>query len=167
MNKRLFLTLGIAASFAAGAPLTALAAKKDPAATPVPAATPAATPAPKPAATPEPAKEASAKPVPFHGKVTAVDAAAKTFSMKGKDKDRVFSVTDETAVIGKDGAASTLAAIPVGEEVRGSAMKSGENWTAKKVIIGAKEGSAKGKAAATPATPAKPGSPADSPKKSQ
>lgn len=120
MNPRFLLRLALVAGLAISAPTLALAAKTKPPATP--------------AATPE-----TGRSVPYHGKVTVVDAAAKTFSIKGKEKDRVFATTEETVIIGKDGAPATLASIPVGEEVRGSAMKSGDTWTAKKVTLGVKD----------------------------
>lgn len=159
MNKKFLITLGLLAGLALGAPVTGFAAEKKP----------DAKPGEKAAAPEKPATEG--RPIPFVGKVTAVDAAAKTFSLKGKEKDRVFAVTDKTTIVGKDGAPAKLEAITVGEEVRGSATKNGDAWTAGKVTIGAKEKAPKAAAtpAATPAapTPAKAGSPAAAEKKPQ
>lgn len=105
-------------------------------------------------------KEAAGKPLPFTGKATAVDAAAKTFSLNGsKGKDRVFAV-DEATKITKDAKPATLADLTVGEEVTGSYFKAGEVQTAKSVKIGgkgkpaepAKEGTAPVKGAGTGTT---------------
>ena len=85
----------------------------------------------------KPAADASAKPVPYRGKVSSVDATAKTFTIKGKERDRVFSITDHTKIT-REGAAADLAAVAAGEEVRGQATKSGDNWEAVSVMIGAK-----------------------------
>src|SRR6185369_474095 len=35
---------------------------------------------------------------PIHGKLSAVNVAAKTFSLKGAEKDRIFKVTPETKI---------------------------------------------------------------------
>jgi len=53
--------------------------------------------------------------LPFHGKVDAVDKAAKTVTVG----TRVFHVTDATR-IQKDGKAATLGDVVVGEAIRGS-----------------------------------------------
>ncbi len=125
MIKKSMLAMAVLAAFAIGAPSTALCAtKKD-----------------KPA-TPDPAKAAeTTKSIPYHGKVASVDAAAKTFTIKGLKKDRLFSTTDKT-VITKDGAPADIAAITVGEEVQGSAKKSGDNWEALKITIVTKDAKA-------------------------
>jgi hypothetical protein len=117
MNKKTILAVALLAALAVGAPFNASAAPKKAAAD---------------------AGETAPKPIPYHGKVASVDATAKTFTIKGKQKDRVFSLTDKT-VITKDGAAADITAITAGEEVRGSATKSGDNWEALKVTIGAAE----------------------------
>ncbi len=102
-----------------------------------------------PAAAPKDAtKEAASRPIPFTGKATAVDAAAKTFSLNGsKGKDRVFTVDDATKIT-KDAKPATLADLTVGEEVTGSYVKAGDVQTAKSVKIG---GKAKPAEAAEPA----------------
>ena len=88
MIKKSMLAMAVLAAFAIGAPSTAFCAtKKDKPATPDPAKAPAET----------------TKSIPYHGKVASVDAAAKTFTIKGLKKDRLFSTTDKT-VITKDGA---------------------------------------------------------------
>ncbi len=117
MNKKFILSLSLLAALAFSAPtMTYAAPKKE-----------------KPAAAAD-----ETRPIPYHGSVSAVDAGAKTFTIKGKQKDRVFTVTDKTTIT-KDGAAAEFAAITVGEEIRGQATKSGDNWEAVKVMLGAKE----------------------------
>jgi len=144
MNRKSILTLAVLAAFAIGAPVSSFAKPKE-----------------KAAAAGEKAATES-KPVPYHGKVASVDATAKTFTIKGKEKDRVFSITDKTTIT-KDGAAADISAITAGEEVRGQAIKSGDNWEAVKVMLGAKEPKAgkeakdtKKKDEAKPAADAKP-----------
>jgi hypothetical protein len=82
------------------------------------------------------AAESGAK-VPYHGTVSAVDPTAKTFTIKGKEKDRVFHVTDATKIT-KDGAASDLSGLTAGQEVRGQVTKHGDKWEAVSVMTGAK-----------------------------
>ena len=74
-------------------------------------------PSPKPSAHPT----ATTRPLPFHGVISAADQKAKTFSV-GKEKSRVFRVTDKT-VVWKAGAAATMKDVVANEEVRGSYWK--------------------------------------------
>ena len=60
--------------------------------------------------------------IPFHGMISTVDQAAKTFTIAGKEKTRVFKVTDKT-VLTKVGAPATMKDIAANEEVRGSYLK--------------------------------------------
>jgi hypothetical protein len=60
--------------------------------------------------------------VPFHGMISAVDQPAKTFTIAGKEKARVFKVTDKT-VLTKAGAPATMKDVAANEEVRGSYLK--------------------------------------------
>ncbi len=77
---------------------------------------------------------AKPKAIAFHGKVAAVDAAAKTFTV-GK---RTFTVTDATQIT-KEGAAATMSDLVVGEKASGSYWKKeGGMPEAKSVKIGAK-----------------------------
>jgi hypothetical protein len=64
----------------------------------------------------------SPRAVPYHGKISAVDQTAKTFSIPGKEKARVFTITDAT-VITKEGNPATMADVVVDEDVRGSYWK--------------------------------------------
>lgn len=135
MISRFLLTAALALSLTGALQ----AAEKKAAATPAPAPTENA---PNPGA----AKKADPnRPLPFHGKVSAVDPGGKSFSLKGTTKDRVFQVTEKTN-ISKDGKPAKLASLTVGEEVTGSAKKSEETWTAVSVYIGGKNPAAKGKA---------------------
>jgi hypothetical protein len=149
MISRILLASVLALSLTGALP----AAEKKAGSTPAPAPTEKA---PDPGA----AKKADPnRPLPFHGKVSAVDPAGKTFSLKGSTKDRVFQVTEKTN-ISKDGKPVKLTALTVGEEVTGSAKKSEETWTAVSVYIGGKNpGAKKGekgapKGGVAPATPA-------------
>jgi hypothetical protein len=59
--------------------------------------------------------------LPFHGKIAAVDKAAKTITMEGK-KQRVFHLTPETK-INRDNVKASLDAVTVGVEVGGFARE--------------------------------------------
>jgi hypothetical protein len=54
--------------------------------------------------------------------ISAVDAKARTFTIAGKEKSRVFKVTEKT-VLSKAGAAATMKDVVANEEVRGSYWK--------------------------------------------
>jgi hypothetical protein len=66
-------------------------------------------------------KEAVAKPIPFGGKITALDKQAKTVTL-GK---RVFHVTSETKIM-KNEKPATLDDATVGEEVGGAYKQDAE-----------------------------------------
>ena len=69
---------------------------------------------------------------------SAIDQAAKTFSIPGLEKARVFNVT-ETTVITKDGNPATIADVLVDEDVRGSYWKRSDgSLEAKSVKLGLK-----------------------------
>ncbi len=57
---------------------------------------------------------------PFRGKLKSIDRNAMTFTLAGKEKDRVFQVTSETKFV-RDGKTATLAQGVEGEEVGGYA----------------------------------------------
>ena len=63
--------------------------------------------------------------MPFNGKVGAVDKAAKTVTLEGREKTRVFQITSETK-IRKDRKPATLDDVQVGERVGGAARESAE-----------------------------------------
>ena len=78
------------------------------------------------------------KSVPFHGKISAVDQTAKTFSIAGKEKARVFTIVEAT-VITKDGNPGTMADLAANEDVRGSYWKREDgSLEAKTVKLGQK-----------------------------
>jgi hypothetical protein len=116
MKIKLHILTTLAAAAVIAVPMSAHAKKKaDAAASATPAAT--ATPAASPA-------EKAERAIPFYGKVSAVDAKAKTFSIANKDgtKTRVFKITDKS-VITKAGAPATFADIAKDGDIRGSYWK--------------------------------------------
>lgn len=70
--------------------------------------------------------------------ISSVDQGAKTFTIAGKEKSRVFKVTDKTTVT-KDGNSATMSDIAEKEEARGSYWKNEDgSLEAKSVMLGAK-----------------------------
>ena len=109
------------------APLVSFAAEKK---TSSPAsASPAASAAASPA-------KSSARAIPFHGMVSAVDHKANTFTIAGKESSRVFKVTNKTAIT-KAGQPAKIADITENIEVRGSYWKAADgSLEAKTVKVG-------------------------------
>jgi hypothetical protein len=149
MKTKFYLAGGVcAASLAFCMPLNA---QLSPATTASPATSPHAT---------APAAKTAARPLPFHGNITAVDQSAKTFTVGGKQGSRVFKVTENTTMT-KAGAAATMTDIVENEKARGTYLKHPDGTLeAKTVKIGPKtEGekkagkSKKGAAAAASPTP--------------
>ena len=99
------------------------------AASPTPAASPNSSPKAKTtAAEKAPAAETTTskvKALPFHGTIATVEQAAKSFTIAGKEKSRIFKVT-ETTVITKGGAPATIADLVANEEVRGNYVKAAD-----------------------------------------
>jgi len=96
---------------------------------------PSAAPAAKSMASSEAAKS-SARPIPFHGMVSAVDQTAKTFTIAGKGSSRVFKVSDKTAVT-KAGKPATMTDITENVEVSGAYWKAADgSLEAKMVKVG-------------------------------
>lgn len=58
----------------------------------------------------------------FHGKVSAVDATAKTVTVAGKAGDATYAVTADTKIT-KEGQPATLADVAVGQMVMGAFKK--------------------------------------------
>ena len=84
--------------------------------------------------------------------ISAVDQKAKTFTTTGKEKSRVFKVTDKTTVT-KGGNAVTMKDIAENEEVSGSYWKNPDGtFEAKNVKLGPME-KAKISAASPTASP--------------
>ena len=131
---------------------------------------------PRKSASPSPSPNASAslaaspgkqnaRPIPFHGMVSAVDQSTKTFTIASKTTSRVFKVTDKTAVT-KAGNPATMADIVENQEVSGSYRKNADGTLeARTVKIGPmseKKKEEEGKKSKATSSP--PASPAASPK---
>jgi len=101
---------------------------------------------------PEPAPTAPARPIPFNGKIFAVDKAAKTFSTQNKEKKiRIFEINAETK-IAKNNKPATFDDLKDGDEIRGSALKKGDGrFDVLSVNIGPRPDPAKGAPSAVPA----------------
>ena len=137
MKYKLPITTACIAALACCVPTAAFAAPKT-AASPSPSAhaSPAAKASTSPAAKTETTKTARA--IPFHGTISAVDQSARTFTIAGKEKSRVFKVSNQT-VITKAGAAATMADIAANEQVTGSYWKAADgSLEAKTVKLGPK-----------------------------
>ena len=76
-------------------------------------------------AAPPAARNTTERAVPFHGMISATDEKAKTFTITGKEKSRVFKITDKT-VLTKAGVAATMKDVAVNEQVRGSYWKAAD-----------------------------------------
>lgn len=83
-------------------------------------------------------EEPQPRALPFHGRVVSVDSSAKTFTLNGKGRERLFRTTEHTEYW-KDGKQADFKAIVAGESVSGSAIKIEAEWEVKKITIGAKE----------------------------
>ena len=105
--------------------------------------------APLIAQTPAPTSPAkpSARPIPFHGVVAAVDQKNKTFTITGKEATRVFKVTEQTKIL-KGARTATMSDIVEHAEVSGAYWKNTDGTLEAKMV---KLGPAS-KSAATPKT---------------
>ena len=130
MKNKLRLIPACIAALALFAPVAAYAATKT--STP-PAPHAAASPAASKKAAPPAAKDKTERAVPFHGMISAVDQTAKTFTIAGKEKARVFKVTDKT-VLTKAGAPATMKDVVANEEVRGSYVKAADGSLEAKIV---------------------------------
>jgi hypothetical protein len=86
-----------------------------------------------PAASPKAAAEPATRPMPFLGKVSAVDQSAKTFTIGGKQGSRVMKVTENTTIT-KAGAPATMADIIQNEKARGSYLKNADGTLEAKTL---------------------------------
>ena len=87
------------------------------------------------------ATDAAKKPkqMPFYGSVKAVDLKAKTLTLVGKEKDRVFLVTDSTR-IHDSGANKKLEDVQVGRKVGGLAKANASGkWEVATLNLGVKQ----------------------------
>ena len=100
---------------------------------------------------PEPASTAPSRPIPFNGKIFAVDKVARTFSTQNKEKKtRIFEITAETKIV-RNNKPATFDDLKDGEEIRGSAMKKGDGrFDVLSVNIGPRPDAAKGAPSAVP-----------------
>jgi hypothetical protein len=114
--KTSHVSLAVVALLAINLPLNASAgAKKSASPSPETSASPVASATASPAARTERA-------FPFHGMILAVDAKAKTLTIAGKRKSRVFKITDKT-VFTKAGNPAKMSDVVADEEARGSYWK--------------------------------------------
>jgi hypothetical protein len=119
-----------------------------------------------PTATPSPVASPAAmtRSFPFHGMVSAIDRNGKGFTIAGKQKARVFKITERT-VITRSGKPAALGDLAENEEVSGSYWKNADGTLeAKTVKLGPMEKaktptpSPSPKASASPETAASPNS---------
>jgi hypothetical protein len=134
MNTKIKIITACTAALVYGAPLAAFAAS------PTPAASPKSTPAAKTTTSSADKMPASDKTtttkvraIPFHGTISTVDQTAKTFTIAGKEKSRVFKMTD-TTVITKGGAPATMNDVAANEEVRGNYVKAADGTLEAKTV---------------------------------
>ena len=98
--------------------------------------TPTTSPAAKATASASAKAEKAERAIPFHGMISAVDTRAKTFTIAGKEKARVFKITDKTALT-KAGNPATMKDVVEKEEARGSYWKRADgSLEAKSVKLG-------------------------------
>jgi hypothetical protein len=82
--------------------------------------------------TSSPAKH-SARPIPFHGMISAVDQTAKTFTISGKEKSRTFKITEKTTIT-KAGKSATMKDIAENQEVSGAAWQNPDGTLEAKLV---------------------------------
>ena len=104
-----------------------------------------------------PAKQ-STRPNPFHGMISAVDQNAKTFTISGKKKSRVFQVTDKT-IVTKSGKTAGMGDITENEEASGSYWKNADGTLEAKTVSIGPTSKAKGSTKKTKTSPAPAASP--------
>ena len=134
MNTKNKIITACTAALLYCAPIAAFAAS------PTPAASPKSSPKAKTtAAEKAPAVETSTTKVralPFHGTIASVEQTTKSFTIAGKEKSRIFKVT-ETTVLTKGGAPATFADLAANEEVRGNYVKAADgSMEARTVKVG-------------------------------
>lgn len=123
------------------APIAAFAASPTPAASPKTSPKTKSTPADKATTaekttTADKTTTAKVRAIPFKGTISTVEHTAKTFTIAGKEKSRIFKITDAT-VITKGGAPATMTDLAVNEQVRGSYVKAADgSLEAKTVKVG-------------------------------
>jgi hypothetical protein len=135
MNTKSKIITASIAALVYCAPLAAFAAS------PTPAASPKSSPAAKTTTSPADKTTTAAtkvRAIPFHGTISTVDQSAKTFTIAGKEKSRVFKMTD-TTVFSKAGASATINDVVANEQVSGTYVKAADgSLEAKSVKLGPK-----------------------------
>ena len=101
--------------------------------------------------TASPAKQ-TARSIPFHGMISAVDQNAKTFTIAGKKQSRVFKVTDKTSIT-KAGMTATVQDVTENEEASGSYWKNADGTLEAKTVRLGSVGKAKSSTASPVASP--------------
>lgn len=86
----------------------------------------------QPTATSSPGKH-SARPIPFHGMISAVDQTAKTFTITGKEKSRTFNITEKTTIT-KGGKSAAMKDIAENQEVSGAAWQNADGTLDAKLV---------------------------------
>lgn len=105
----------------------------------------------------------AARPLPFRGKISAVDQNAKTFTIAGKQASRVFKVTENTTIT-KEGTTATMTDLVENEHARGSYFKHDDGTLEVKTLkLGPKAPGEKKARKSKKGAAAEEGSPADSP----
>jgi hypothetical protein len=131
MTNKLSLIVGAGMAIALCLTSSVLAQEKK-AASPSPGASASsATAATSPAADAASSPAKKQKALPFHGIISAVDQTAKTFSIAGKEKTRVFRITDRSAIVrtlhkGGD-APGTMTDVAIGQKASGSFWKNADD----------------------------------------
>ncbi|HYJ05817.1 MAG TPA: hypothetical protein VEX43_11825 [Chthoniobacterales bacterium] len=123
MNSKINILTACTAALVYCTPVAAFAAS------PTPAASPESSPKANTTATDQAPAAATTttkvKALPFHGTIASVEQTTKTFTIAGKEKSRIFKVTEAT-VIKKAGAPATFADLAANEEVRGNYVKAAD-----------------------------------------
>jgi len=90
-------------------------------------------------ASPAPASVKPAKQMPFYGTVKAVDTSARTLTLAGKEKDRLFHLNEATK-IHDGGEPRTLEDVKIGRRVGGLAKANSEGqWVIATLNLGVKQ----------------------------
>lgn len=87
----------------------------------------------------DPKPSTRAKQMPFRGTIVKVDIERKTIALAGRERDRVFHITDQTR-IRKDGEPANLADVKVGDTVGGLARAADvpDRWNVVTLNVGGK-----------------------------
>jgi len=94
----------------------------------------------------------TARSIPFHGMISAVDQSAKTFTIAGKKQSRVFKITDKTSIT-KSGITASMQDITENEEASGSYWKNADGTLEPKTLKLGPVGKAKTSTASPVAPP--------------